>query len=62
MKYRKHEWIDAETAAVWYGIQARFNGRWLHVMEDGAALVYPSEEQCDDKLRELRKEKADAAE
>jgi len=62
MKYRKHEWLNTETDVAWYGIQVRHKGKWLHVMENGAALVYPSEDRCDEKLRELRKEHPHAAE
>lgn len=57
-KYRKHPWIDTRSGQKRYGIQASIQkGKWMHMAEDGVALIFDTEAERDAKLMALRKNK-----
>jgi hypothetical protein len=54
-KVKKSQWIDIKTCVTWYGIKAlAIDGKWYHLAEGGKALVYASESERDDKIKEIK--------
>jgi hypothetical protein len=54
-KVKKSQWIDIKTLVTWYGIKALgLDGKWYHLAEGGTALVYASESERDDKIKEIK--------
>lgn len=54
-KVKKSQWIDIKTSVTWYGIKALgLNGQWYHLAEGGKALVYASESERDDKIKDIK--------
>jgi hypothetical protein len=52
-RYRIHDWFDVKTKLPYYGIQAKFDGKWMHCHEDGIPLLFNNEEKAERKLIEL---------
>ena len=55
MKVREHNWFNEKTRKVMYGIQAQLKPRekWMHVMENGKACVYETEDERKCKMLRL---------
>jgi len=49
MKTREHNWYDMQNHRPMFGIQVRWNGKWLNASENGKALLFNTQEERDAK-------------
>lgn len=56
MRYRVHRWVDTKSLTPMYGVQAQFPGErtWMHVSENGKAVLFDREAQADAYIERLR--------
>jgi hypothetical protein len=55
IKYKKNDWLNTQTRTPMYGIDARVDGKWHYVAEDGKPLLYQTAEERDRRIKELRR-------
>jgi len=61
-KHRIHQWFDANTMTVKFGIQANVErGLWAHVVEGNSPLLFDDERLAKIRMRELSRPVKDAA-
>ncbi|MHB9155647.1 MAG: hypothetical protein ACYC5N_08135, partial [Endomicrobiales bacterium] len=54
LQFRGTAWLDLETGLPVFGVQAKHDGRYMNVAEDGVPLFFGSEAERDTWLRERR--------
>lgn len=57
IKYKTTAWLDTYTLRVRYGIQVKLRGEkgWFNLIENDEILIYNSETEAKDKVKELNK-------
>lgn len=55
MKFKANNWLDTSERSILYGIDGFVDGEWHHVSSDGKPLFFPTAEERDAKMKELRK-------
>jgi hypothetical protein len=54
MKTRNCNWFNTETKKQQFGIDVFHNGKWMHCSDNNGLLLFDSEEERDEKRKELR--------
>lgn len=55
-RIKRADWINLESNVPWYGIKCQTHyGQWFYMAENGKGLLYPTPEERDAKMREIRK-------
>jgi hypothetical protein len=57
MEFKANNWLDTNDRSIHYGIDGSVDGEWLHISSDGKPLFFPTAEERDAKMKELRKQK-----
>ena len=55
-KYRSIRWINVKKRKIFYGIDAKVDGEWMHVKEGLKPLFFDDQKDAVKKVKELNKE------
>ncbi len=51
--YRINTWFNTKDRKVEFGVDAKVNGKWYHVIDGDKPCIYPTEKEASAKIKEL---------
>lgn len=55
-RFKTTTWFDTKRNVTQYGINVRVNGKWVHLCEGTNNLIFDTEQEAKEKIKEYKKQ------